>query len=606
MSFDDEYDSGLSDIESDEYRDVKIGRTGIIFLIDSRPPMLHSKSNNIYFRTCIEVCRRAIINKMMNPESVMIGVILFGTKVADKTTNPKGITTLLELSKPNIDAIKLLQDVVSEKGLEEFDTKFGHSDDFSVADALWFCSSSFSKCSSSNTKLGNQHIILFTNDGNPHKDSQSKQHQTRKKAEDLSQIGIGLEVYFMGTLHDKIDKAFYEELVEIVNGDSGDWRIPDPMEKCEDVLRYVLKEDHRKRAIGRIKFNLGEGLVIGVAVYSFHRKSVGPPKIMLYSRTNERVKPVRQQISVATGDVMMPSDIKKMVTVRGLEIHFTTSEKKKISQVMEPGLILLGFKPADRIKLLDQCRPCSFLYPEEEIVEGSRLLFSALVKRCSERDKVAICWITSRKGTHPRLVALLPQKEVSDEKGNQLVPEGFHVVYLPFGEYLRDIPMETAQKPSEEQVDAAEHLIKHLEFQYKESMFPNPKIKALENAIQALALGEPQPETTEDVLESTFKSLSSEVESISSRFLDEFPNVSIQSPKKRAGEASSSQRKAKVQKQNDEDIDIDALAHQKKIEKLKVDQLKTYLMNKGIAVTGLKKAELVTLVYATVKNKKKT
>lgn len=62
----------------------------------------------------------------------------------------------------------------------------------------------------SNTKLGNQQIILFTNDGNPHKDSQNKQHQTRKKAEDLSQIGIGLEVYFMGTLLDKIDKVFYE------------------------------------------------------------------------------------------------------------------------------------------------------------------------------------------------------------------------------------------------------------------------------------------------------------------------------------------------------------------------------------------------------------
>lgn len=65
-------------------------------------------------------------------------------------------------------------------------------------------------CFCSNTKLGNQQIILFTNDGNPHRDSQTKQHQTRKKAEDLSQIGISLEVYFMGTLLDNIDKSFYK------------------------------------------------------------------------------------------------------------------------------------------------------------------------------------------------------------------------------------------------------------------------------------------------------------------------------------------------------------------------------------------------------------
>lgn len=47
------------------------------------------------------------------------------------------------------------------------------------------------------------------------------------------------------------------------------------------------------------------------------------------------------------------------------------SEQKKISHVMEPGITLLGFKPKDKINLLDQYRPCSFLHPEEEIVEGN-------------------------------------------------------------------------------------------------------------------------------------------------------------------------------------------------------------------------------------------
>ena len=59
MSFDDEFDSGLSDDEeSDEYRDFKIGRTGIIFLIDSRQHMLQqNRDGNVHFRTCIEVSK---------------------------------------------------------------------------------------------------------------------------------------------------------------------------------------------------------------------------------------------------------------------------------------------------------------------------------------------------------------------------------------------------------------------------------------------------------------------------------------------------------------------------------------------------------------------
>lgn len=605
MSFEDVSDGDLSDIESDEYRDFKIGRTGIIFLVDARPPMLQNSDGSVHFKTCIDVCRRVIINKMMNPDSVMIGVIIFSNKIKDTTglTSPKGITTLLELSPPNIDAIKFLQDVISENGIKEFETKTGQSDTnvFSVADALWACSLAFSKCT---TKLGSRHIVLFTNDGDPHKDSCHYQHLARQKADDLSQIGISLEVYFMGTLLDTIEKAFYEELMEIANGDSGERRIPYPIEKCEDLLRCVLKEDHRKRAIGRIKFHLSEDLYIGLNMYSSIRKSTGPPKVRLNSRTNERVKSVRQLINMATGAVMLPADIKMKVFVGGKDIYFTTTEKKNLSQVMEPGITLLGFKPKNQINLLDQCRPCSFLYPDEEMVEGSHLLFSALLEQCLEKDKIAICWMTPRKGSYPHLVALLPQREVTDEKDCQLVPEGFHVVYLPFGEYFRDIPVEIAQKPSEEQVDAAKRLVNHLEFQYKESMFPNPKNKALENAIRALALGEAQPEATEDVLESTVRSLSSEVETIAPSFLDEFPVISTQSPKKRPA-GTPSKHKQKLLKQ-DEEVDIPALAGQKKIEKLKVDQLKSYLIDNKITVTGLKKAELVPLVYATVKRNMKT
>ena len=42
-------------------------------------------------------------------------------------------------------------------------------------------------------------------------------------------------------------------------------------------------------------------------------------------------------------------------------------------------------------------------------VQGSTTLFSALLKKCLEREKVVICRYTARKNTPPRFVALLPQ-----------------------------------------------------------------------------------------------------------------------------------------------------------------------------------------------------
>lgn len=51
----------------------------------------------------------------MNPDSVMIGVTLFGTKIPDKFSNPKGITTLIELVEPCIEAIQKLQDIATSK-----------------------------------------------------------------------------------------------------------------------------------------------------------------------------------------------------------------------------------------------------------------------------------------------------------------------------------------------------------------------------------------------------------------------------------------------------------------------------------------------------------
>jgi len=65
------------------------------------------------------------------------------------------------------------------------------------------------------------------------------------------------------------------------------------------------------------------------------------------------------------------------------------------------------------------------------------MLFAALLDRCVARKVVPICSFTLRTNSSPSWVALLPQEEILDNSKIQIVPPGFHVVYLPYaGKYF--------------------------------------------------------------------------------------------------------------------------------------------------------------------------
>lgn len=42
----------------------------------------------------------------------------------------------------------------------------------------------------------------------------------------------------------------------------------------------------------------------------------------------------------------------------------------EIKKFDDPGLVLMGFKPMDRLKLHHHIRPALFIYPEEEQISG--------------------------------------------------------------------------------------------------------------------------------------------------------------------------------------------------------------------------------------------
>lgn len=57
-------------------------------------------------------------------------------------------------------------------------------------------------------------------------------------------------------------------------------------------------------------------------------------------------------------------------------------------------------------------------------LSGSASLFSALLKKCIERNMFALCRFISRRNYPPRFVALVPQMEEVDEGKVQITPPG--------------------------------------------------------------------------------------------------------------------------------------------------------------------------------------
>ncbi len=100
-----------------------------------------------------------------------------------------------------------------------------------------------------------------------------------------------------------------------------------------------------------------------------------------------------------------------------------------------------------------------------------------------KKGKMAVCRLTPRTGLAPRLVSLLPQEEKIDKDGIQVVPNGLHMIYLPFADDIRAVVVDPTEKVSllfphlqanEEQINAAKKVVKSLRIRFDARKFNNP------------------------------------------------------------------------------------------------------------------------------------
>ena len=443
--------------------------------------------------------------------------------------------------------------------------------------------------------MATKSILLLTCRSSPHNNDPKLDAQARRKAGDLHNTDICLDVVPVCGPQEAFHlERFYADLIKLAEDEVSLGVLP-----LDELSESVLKKTTSKRSNGRLKLDLG-GTIIAVSSFNLTRKMNKPSKQRMTADTNEEVKSSRRFFHPNTGAPLLPSDMNCFVKYGDRRIQLTQDEVKSVKAMGgdQTYLTLCGFKPLTCLKMSNFVKHSHFLYPHEDTVRGSRVVFSALLQRCVERQVIAICKFKPRSTAEMSYVALVPQQEEVNEGGGQDQAPGFHVVYLPFLDDLRPLPITSinTKQVSQGAVQAAKEVISKLKlrrFQAVESVGLQSHYRMIEaHALKKTTLTPPEDETVPD-LERMTKKLGAR----SKQFLDEVYEEGYQPgavpAKKLKSEGVDVKKKLK---EEGGEVDMEALHRAGTLGKLTVDQIKTWLKVRGVAIGNKKKAELVELV----------
>ncbi|XP_007425756.2 X-ray repair cross-complementing protein 6, partial [Python bivittatus] len=396
------------------------GRDTLLFLVDGSTAMFDSfdDSNLTPFDMTIQCIQNVYKNKIISHERDLVGVVFYGTEQHKNSVDFKHIYILQDLDNPGAKRVLELASYEGEQGRALFQKSLGHSDNYSLGEALWVCSNLFSDV---RLKMSHKRIMLFTNEDDPHGQDSTKAKFARTKAADLRETGIYLDLMNLKKPGGFDISLFYRDIIN--TADDEDLGIQfDESCKLEDLMKKVRAKETRKRALSRLNLYLGKDVTLIVGIFNLVQKAVKQPPVKLYRETNEPLKTKTRTFNRETGSLLLPSDTKRAQTYGNRQIVLEKEETEEIKRFDSPGLYLIGFKPLAMLKQYHYIKPAQFIYPDEFLMNGSTTLFNALLTKCMEKGVMAICRYIPRQNSPPRFIALVPQKEELDEQNVQIVP----------------------------------------------------------------------------------------------------------------------------------------------------------------------------------------
>lgn len=136
-----------------------------------------------------------------------------------------------------------------------------------------------------------------------------------------------------------------------------------------------------------------------------------PAGLNLNAENNKIVNSTVRYLCDATSTELYEKDIGLYLPLGEKKVEFTREEMDWIKDFGEPSMVLIGFKPRDRLKIFHNIKAPYFIYPDDERVENSSKFFHGLIETMVKMKKVAIARFIPRNKAKVRFIALVPQRE---------------------------------------------------------------------------------------------------------------------------------------------------------------------------------------------------
>nr|CAB3267806.1 X-ray repair cross-complementing protein 5 [Phallusia mammillata] len=587
---DDELDTGEN--ENQESYTIS-GRDSVVFAIDCCKEMFEScNDEESPFSCVITAIHDMYLNKIITSDKDLHGIIFFGTEKSKNSSDLSNIYVWQNFDVPCVESIMQLRQS-QETDWNTFNTEYGSKPDHQISDVLWACLNMFS---GTTYKLSSKTLLLFTWNDDPHFGNNNARKRAKAKAGDLHEHDIDVQVLSFNSnfKHEK----FYKDIVSdpTTIGD-----MANPLNSIMNLYSYLMRKCSKQRALTRIPFRLAKGVEMSVGVYTIARRATKASAVLLDSETNKQAHLHTNYVDTNTAEILMPSDIKLLQTWAGQDIVFEKEEVENIKKIEKLGLTVLGFKSRNKaIKLWYHVRTAQFIYPDDSTVKGSNTLFTALLTKCLEKDVVAICCYVPRANSAPKMVALLPQKEEIDDKtSEQIKPPGFYVIFLPYADDIRKVDInKTNTRATDEQVAAAEAMIKRLRFTYDPDNFDNPALQTHYKNLEAMALEKDEPDPIEDHTIPDFERITRKAGAQIQAFKDLVfspgydPTQKPLTKRKAGGTGDAVVKKVKPETSQ---INVQECVTDNKLGKLTVQVLKEICKEHNIQASG-KKADIIAAI----------
>ncbi|XP_031407259.1 ATP-dependent DNA helicase 2 subunit KU70 isoform X4 [Punica granatum] len=506
------------DAEAEYFRERASTKELAVYLIDASPKMFltHSPSekhmkDESHFHITMSCILSSLKTQIISRSYDEVAICFFNTREKKNLQDLNGVFVFNvgdreSLDRPTAKFIKELSQL-EEKFAKEIGSQYGivaGSRENSLYNALWVAQALLRKGSA---RTADKRILLFTNEDDPFGNIKgaTKTDMTRttqQRAKDAQDLGISIELFPLSEPHKEFDLSrFYADMIGI--DDDGIAEFMSAIGAKFEDMEYELKRRMiKKRIVKTLTFTIANGLAIEVNTYALVRPTVPGSTVWLDSVTNQPLKIERSFICADTG-ALMEEPTKRFQTYQNMNVKFSVEELSEIKRVSTAQLRLLGFKPLNCLKDYHNLRPSTFIFPTDEEVLGSTLIFVALHRSMLRLNRFAVAFYGNP--SHPQLVAIVAQDEVK-VAGGQVEPPGMHIIYLPYADDIRPIEEMSPENPvpraSDEQIDKAAALMKRIDLKgFSITQLSNPALQRHYAVLQALALEEDElPETKDKTL----------------------------------------------------------------------------------------------------------